>query len=52
MPRRIVAAIGRALVSEWTQPSVHFHQGALGRPVPCFEHPHCRIPHLDERDAG
>lgn len=48
MARRIAAAIASALREEWTEPRVHFHQGALGRPIPCFDE-RCRRPHLDER---
>ena len=43
--RRAVASLAQA-ASPAPAPSVHFHRGPHGDPVPCFDHG-CSIPKLD-----
>ena len=46
MARRLLSALTSAFTSQWTDPNVHFHGGANGRPYVC-EDPRCVSPSLD-----
>jgi hypothetical protein len=46
MARRIVAALRRTFNDSYSEPAVHFHQGAAGQPAVCHV-AGCGNPRLD-----